>query len=140
MSAGKEGEICVRGPMVMKGYRGNATATSAMIDAQGWLHTGDIGYYNEEGWFFIVDRIKELIKFKGMQVAPSELEHLLLTHPDVADAAVIGVPDEMAGELPRAYVVKRPGAEVNEEELTKFIDGESILLKYWNAFLNLYLA
>ena len=63
------GEICVRGPMVMKGYRGNRSATDAMIDSDGWLHTGDIGYYDEDGWFFVVDRLKELIKYKGMQVS-----------------------------------------------------------------------
>lgn len=94
-----------------------------MIDSEGWMHTGDVGYYDEEGWFFIVDRIKELIKYKGMQVAPSELEHLLLSHPGVADAVVIGVPDELAGELPRAYVVKRPDSQVNEEDIMNFIDG-----------------
>ncbi|EFX65709.1 hypothetical protein DAPPUDRAFT_303557 [Daphnia pulex] len=116
------GEICVRGFMVMKGYRGNPGATAAMIDSNNWLHTGDIGYYDEEGFFYVVDRLKELIKYKGMQIAPSELEHLLLTHEEVADAAVIGIPDEFAGELPRAYVVKRPGSTVSESDIVRFVE------------------
>lgn len=109
--------------MVMKGYRGNAGATAAMIDSNNWLHTGDIGYYDQEGFFYVVDRLKELIKYKGMQIAPSELEHLLLTHPDVAESAVIGVPDEEAGELPKAFIVKKPGSKITESDLVKFIDG-----------------
>ena len=112
--------------MVMKGYRGNAGATAAMIDSDNWLHTGDIGYYDEEGFFFVVDRMKELIKYKGMQIAPSELEHLLLTHPDVADSAVIGIPNEAAGELPKAYVVKRPGSSIKEEDIAQFVDSNFI--------------
>lgn len=127
------GEICVRGYMVMKGYRGNPAATAEMIDADGWLHTGDIGYYDQDGWFYIVDRMKELIKYKGFQVAPSELEHLLLEHPDVSDAAVIGVPDESAGELPRAYVVKRPGAQITEKDIIDFVNGNSFKLNFFIA-------
>ncbi len=84
-----------------------AGATAATVDSEGWLHTGDIGYADEDGYFWIVDRLKELIKYKGFQVAPAELEALLLTHPAVADAAVIGVPDEEAGELPKAFVVRK---------------------------------
>lgn len=122
------GEIYVRGSMVMKGYRGNPGATAAMIDEQNWLHTGDIGYYDEDGFFYVVDRLKELIKYKGMQVAPSELEHLLLTHPEVTDAAVIGMPDELAGELPRAFVVKRSGSTVTAVDLIRFIEGKLIKL------------
>lgn len=117
------GEICVRGFMVMKGYRGDPGATAAMIDSNNWLHTGDIGYYDEDGFFYVVDRLKELIKYKGMQIAPSELEHLLLTHPDVADSAVIGVPDEEAGEFPKAFVVKKPGSTITESDLIKFVNG-----------------
>ena len=86
------------GPQVMKGYLNNPQATANTVDTDGWLHTGDIGYADEDGYFWIVDRLKELIKYKGYQVAPAELEALLLTHPAVADAAVIGVPDEEAGE------------------------------------------
>jgi 4-coumarate--CoA ligase len=101
----EEGEICVRGPQVMKGYLHCPEATAAMIDAEGWLHTGDIGYADERGCFFVVDRLKELIKYKGMQIAPAELEAILLEHPSIADAAVIPVPDEDAGEVPKAFVV-----------------------------------
>jgi len=119
---GEEGEICMRGPQMMKGYLNRPEATAATIDANGWLHTGDIGYCNEEGHFFIVDRLKELIKYKGMQVAPAELEALLLTHPQVADAAVIPVPDEEAGELPKAFVVRKEGADaLTPEELMAFV-------------------
>jgi len=107
----------------MKGYIGNEEATKNMLDADGWLRTGDIGYFDEEGFFFITDRVKELIKYKGLQVSPSELELLLLTHPDVMDAAVSSIPDEMAGELPRGYVVRKPGSKVTEDELIKFIAG-----------------
>jgi acyl-CoA synthetase (AMP-forming)/AMP-acid ligase II len=119
---GREGEICMRGPQMMKGYLNRPEATAATIDADGWLHTGDIGYCDESGHFFIVDRLKELIKYKGMQVAPAELEALLLTHPAVADAAVVPVADEEAGELPKAFVVRKPGAEeVGAEELMAFV-------------------
>lgn len=124
LGAQQVGEIYVRGSMVMKGYRGNPGATAAMIDEQNWLHTGDIGYYDEDGFFYVVDRLKELIKYKGMQVAPSELEHLLLTHPEVTDAAVIGMPDELAGELPRAFVVKRSGSTVTAVDLIRFIEDQ----------------
>jgi acyl-CoA synthetase (AMP-forming)/AMP-acid ligase II len=119
---GQEGEICMRGPQMMKGYLNRPDATAATIDADGWLHTGDIGYCDEEGHFFIVDRLKELIKYKGMQVAPAELEALLLTHPQVADAAVVPLADEEAGELPKAFVVRKPGAgDVTADELTAFV-------------------
>ncbi|HEU4794698.1 MAG TPA: AMP-binding protein [Pyrinomonadaceae bacterium] len=102
---GERGEVCVRGPQVMKGYLNRPDATAETIDPDGWLHTGDIGYADEDSHFFIVDRAKELIKYKGLQVAPAELEAVLLTHPNVADAAVIPYPDEEAGEVPKAIVV-----------------------------------
>lgn len=117
---GGEGELWVRGPMVMKGYLNNPEATAATIDADGWLHTGDVAIIDADGHVSIVDRVKELIKFKGFQVAPAELEALLLTHPAVADAAVIGIPDEEAGEIPRAFLVLKPGQEVTAEEITAF--------------------
>ncbi len=101
----QEGEICIRGPQVMKGYLNRPDATSSMIDADGWLHTGDIGYVDEHGGFFVVDRLKELIKYKGLQIAPAELEAVLLTHPAIADAAVIPIADDHAGEVPKAFVV-----------------------------------
>jgi acyl-CoA synthetase (AMP-forming)/AMP-acid ligase II len=105
VAPGERGEICVRGPQVMRGYLNDQEATDAMIDADGWLHTGDIGTVDDEGYFTVVDRVKELIKYKGYQVAPAELEALLLEHPQIADAAVIGRPDEEAGEIPVAFVV-----------------------------------
>ena len=95
----------MRGPQIMKGYLNNPEATAQTIDAEGWLHTGDIGYADEDGHFFIVDRAKELIKYKGFQVPPAELEAVLLTHPCVADAAVIPYPDDEAGEVPKGIIV-----------------------------------
>ena len=107
----ERGEVCVRGPQVMKGYLKQPEATAQTIDAEGWLHTGDIGYADADGHFFIVDRAKELIKYKGFQVPPAELEAILLTHPAIADAAVIPCPDDEAGEVPKAIVVlKEPTA------------------------------
>jgi acyl-CoA synthetase (AMP-forming)/AMP-acid ligase II len=115
----KEGEVCVRGPQVMKGYLNLAEATAQTIDAEGWLHTGDIGYATEDNHFFIVDRAKELIKYKGFQVPPAELEAILLTHPAIADAAVIPCPDDEAGEVPKAFVVLR--GEASPEEIIAFV-------------------
>lgn len=117
----QRGEIWIRGPQVMKGYLNNPTATMHTVDKEGWLHSGDIGYVNEEGNFFIVDRLKELIKYKGYQVAPAELEALLLTHPAIADAAVIPVADEEAGEIPKAFVVKRAGVDLTDIELMSWV-------------------
>ncbi len=121
LGVNQRGEIWTRGPQVMKGYLNNPKATQITIDEAGWLHTGDIGYVDEEGNFYIVDRLKELIKYKAYQVAPAELEALLLTHPDVADAAVIPVADEEAGEIPKAYVVKRPGKDLTGEQLMAWV-------------------
>lgn len=115
------GELCFKGPIIMKGYVGDAKATKEVIDKEGWLHTGDIGYYDEDLEFFIVDRIKELIKYKGYQVAPVEIEGLLLTHPMITDAAVIGKPDDLCGELPLAFVVKKTNASLTEQELIEFV-------------------
>ncbi|MDQ2856024.1 MAG: AMP-binding protein, partial [Acidobacteriota bacterium] len=118
----KEGELCVRGPQVMKGYLNRPEATAHTIDADGWLHTGDVGYADQDGHFFIVDRAKELIKYKGFQVAPAELEALLLTHPAIVDAAVIPVRDDEAGEIPKAYVVIKD--EVTAEAIMEYIAGQ----------------
>lgn len=117
----EDGEIWVRGPQVMAGYLNNDAATAATIDSEGWLHTGDIGHVDADGHFTIVDRLKELIKVKGFQVPPAELEALLVTHPAVADAAVIGVPDEEAGELPKAFITLKPGAEASAEDIQAFV-------------------
>jgi acyl-CoA synthetase (AMP-forming)/AMP-acid ligase II len=113
------GEVWVRGPHVMKGYLGNTLATELAIDADGWLHTGDLGLVDDEGYLTIVDRLKELIKVKGYQVAPAELEAVLLTHPAVADAAVVPTPDEEAGEVPTAYVVLR--SEIDPDEIVTWV-------------------
>ena len=113
------GEIWIRGPQLMSGYLGRPDATAETIDADGWLHTGDIGRVDDEGRVFITDRIKELIKYKAFQVAPAELEALLCSHPAVAAAAVIGAPDEEAGELPTAFVVA--GGEVSDDELISWV-------------------
>ena len=115
----KEGELCVRGPQIMKGYLNRPEATADTVDSDNWLHTGDIAYVDDDGHFFIVDRAKELIKYKGFQVPPAELEALLLTHEAVADAAVIPCPDEEAGEVPKAFVVLR--GEVTANELIEFV-------------------
>ena len=106
----QQGELLVRGPQIMLGYLNNPEATARAIEPDGWFHTGDIGYADESGAFFIVDRVKELIKYKGYQVAPAELEALLLAHPAVADAAVIPSPDDEAGEVPKAFVVLKADA------------------------------
>ncbi|KZS14605.1 4-coumarate--CoA ligase 3 [Daphnia magna] len=124
LGPGQHGEMCVSGPQVMKGYYKNPKATEETIDSDGWLHTGDMVYYNEQNQFFIVDRLKELIKVKGLQVSPSELEDILRRHPGVLDVAVIGVPDDAAGELPRAYVVKKPGVALSKEEIAEFVDAK----------------
>jgi acyl-CoA synthetase (AMP-forming)/AMP-acid ligase II len=115
----QEGEICVRGPQVMKGYLNNPDATAAMIDGDGWLHTGDVGSADESGCFFVVDRVKELIKYKGMQIAPAELEAVLLAHPAIADAAVVPLADEEAGQVPKAFVVLKD--ESTAEDIMTYV-------------------
>ena len=115
----QKGEIWVQGPQVMKGYLGNQKATENMISEDAWLRTGDIGYCDEEGRLYVVDRLKELIKYKGRQVAPSELDAVLVSHPAIADAGVIPSPDEDAGEVPKAFVVLK--GEVTAQELIEFV-------------------
>ena len=123
LGIGEEGEVCVRGPQVMAGYLNNPQATADTIDADRWLHTGDLGYMDADGHLYVVDRLKELIKYKGFQVPPAELEAILLRHPDVVDAAVVGLPDDEAGEIPAGFVVLRPGA-ASAEEIMRFVAGE----------------
>jgi acyl-CoA synthetase (AMP-forming)/AMP-acid ligase II len=118
---GQEGELWIRGPQIMKGYLGRPEETAACIDAERWYHTGDVGYVDPDGYFFIVDRTKELIKYKGMQVAPAELEALLLTHPAVLDVAVVRKADEEAGEVPKAWVVLKP------DDASRATSGEAIM-------------
>jgi acyl-CoA synthetase (AMP-forming)/AMP-acid ligase II len=123
LGPGEDGEVWIRGPQVMRGYLGDDEATAGTLDEDGWLHTGDIGHADEDGWFYLVDRLKELIKVKGFQVAPAELEAVILEHPAVADAAVIASPDEEAGEVPKAFVVPAGDAELDVEELCAFVAG-----------------
>jgi 4-coumarate--CoA ligase len=106
---------------IMKGYFHNDEATRNTIDSQGWLHTGDVAYYDEEGFFYIVDRLKELVKVKGFQVAPSELEDILRKHDKIEDVAIIGVPHEESGEAPRAYITVKKGQSLEEEEVHDYL-------------------
>jgi acyl-CoA synthetase (AMP-forming)/AMP-acid ligase II len=115
----ERGELWIRGPQVMRGYLNRPEATAAMLDGDGWLHTGDLACADAGGNFFVVDRLKELIKYKGFQVAPAELEAVLLSHPAVADAAVIPSPDEGAGEIPKAFVVLK--GEADADQLMAFV-------------------
>jgi acyl-CoA synthetase (AMP-forming)/AMP-acid ligase II len=126
---GEPGEIWIRGPQRMKGYFGRQEETDTMIDADGWLHTGDIGVVDEDGWWFVVDRVKELIKYKGYQVAPAELEALLLSSPDVQDVAVIGVRDADGEEIPKAFVVRTPGSTATEDDLMSFVAEQAAAYK-----------
>lgn len=115
LGVGQTGEICARGPQIAMGYLGNAEATAESFDAEGFLHTGDVGHIDTEGLIHIEDRIKEMIKVKGIQVPPAELEDLLLGHDLVEDCAVLGIPDEYAGERPKAYVVLKNGVPATVE-------------------------
>ncbi|MFE2351911.1 4-coumarate--CoA ligase family protein [Kitasatospora cineracea] len=121
LGPGEDGELLFRGPQVMRGYFGRESETSATLDPDGWLHTGDVGHVDADGYLFVVDRVKELIKYKGYQVAPAELEAVLLTHPSIADAAVIGVPDAHGAEHPKAYVVPAFGCELAEQEVVEYV-------------------
>ncbi|XP_019444593.1 PREDICTED: 4-coumarate--CoA ligase 2 [Lupinus angustifolius] len=123
------GEICIRGQQIMKGYLNDEKATAETIDAEGWLHTGDVGYIDDDDEIFIVDRVKELIKFKGFQVPPAELEDLLVSHPSIIDAAVVPKKDVAAGELPVAFVVKSNGFDLTEEAIKEFIAKEVVFYK-----------
>lgn len=117
----KTGELWLRGPTIMKGYFSNEEATASTLDSDGWLRTGDLCYIDEDGFIFVVDRLKELIKYKGYQVPPAELEALLLTHPDISDAAVIPFPDKEVGQFPMAYVVRKTGSTISESAVMEFI-------------------
>ena len=121
---GEDGELWIRGPQIMKGYLNQPEETAECIDSDSWYHTGDVGYVDEDGYFFIVDRVKELIKYKAMQVSPAELEDLLVTHPAILDTAVIPSPDEEAGEIPKAIVVLKDADLANDEmaeEIMSFV-------------------
>jgi len=115
------GELCIKGSQVMLGYLNDEEKTNECLSDDGWLRTGDMALYDEDGFFFITDRIKELIKVRGFQVAPAELEELLLGHEHVSDVAVVSIPDDVSGELPRAYVVLKPSADLTEDELKDWV-------------------
>jgi acyl-CoA synthetase (AMP-forming)/AMP-acid ligase II len=115
----ERGELWLRGPQVMKGYLNNPRATVESLDSEGWYHTGDVGYADEDGYFYIVDRLKELIKYNAYQVAPAELEEILLAHPAIAEAAVIAKLDPDAGEVPKAFLV--PQKPVTAQEILDFV-------------------
>ncbi|KAJ3659978.1 hypothetical protein Zmor_011638 [Zophobas morio] len=121
LGPGKVGELCFKGLMVTPGYYRNQEATRDSFTTDGWLLTGDLAYYDKEGYFYVVDRLKELIKYKGFQVAPAELESIILNHPKVQDVGVVGLPNEEAGELPLAYVVKKENVNMTEKEIINFL-------------------
>ncbi|PIN01428.1 Acyl-CoA synthetase [Handroanthus impetiginosus] len=118
---GSIGELWLRTPGNMKGYLNNTDATTAALDKDGWLHTGDIVYFDKEGYLYVIDRLKEVIKYKGFQVAPADLEAVLMAHPDVLDAAVIGEMEEEAGEIPVAFVVPKDGSSVSQQALMDYV-------------------
>ncbi|KAJ0046999.1 hypothetical protein Pint_05947 [Pistacia integerrima] len=117
----RRGELLIKSPTIMQGYLGNEEATRETIGEDGWLRTGDLGYFDEDGFLYVVDRIKELIKHNGYQVAPAELEALLLSHPNILDAAVIPLEDEEAGQIPMAYVVRATGSQLTEDQVIQFV-------------------
>ncbi|KAL2232180.1 4-coumarate--CoA ligase-like 5 [Sesamum indicum] len=121
LSVNQTGELWLKGPTIMKGYFSNEEATASTLDSEGWLRTGDLCYIDEDGFIFVVDRLKELIKYKGYQVPPAELEALLLTHPEIADAAVIPFPDKEVGQFPMAYVVRKTASTISENGVMDFI-------------------
>ncbi|KAA3490332.1 4-coumarate--CoA ligase 2-like [Gossypium australe] len=125
----QSGEICIRGTQIMKGYLNDTEATKVTIDKDGWLHTGDIGYIDDDDELFIVDRLKELIKYKGFQVAPAELEAMLIAHPNISDAAVVPMKDEAAGEVPVAFVVRSNGSKITEDDIKQFISKQVVFYK-----------
>lgn len=126
----KSGELLLRGPQVMKGYWNNDGATQQTIDTQGWLHTGDVAYYEDDHYFYIVDRTKELIKVKGNQVSPTEIESIIMERAEVADVAVVGVPDALAGEVPRAFVVLKPNHKLTAKEVYDLVAKKLIKYKH----------
>lgn len=122
LPAGEVGELVVKGPQVMKGYWGSRSETKAAL-RQGWLYTGDLAFMDEDGYFRVVDRKKETIKYKGYTIAPAELESVVYMHPGVAECAVVGVPAPIVGEIPKAYVVLQEGYQLAEGDIIRFCEG-----------------
>jgi 4-coumarate--CoA ligase len=126
-----DGEIWLRGPQMFSGYLNNIEATKQTIDSNGWLHTGDIGHYDQNGRLFITDRIKEMIKYRGFPVSPAEIEQFLLTHESVAEVIVFGIKHEIENQWPRAYVKLKEGKSTTEEELINYVAGlQNLLFSY----------
>ncbi|KAI4367948.1 hypothetical protein MLD38_016568 [Melastoma candidum] len=121
---GKNGELLLRGPAIMKGYFNNVEATRTAIDEDGWLHTGDIVHFNRDGYLFIVDRLKEIIKYKGFQIAPADLEAVLISHPEIEDVAVTGIQDNECGEIPVAFVVRKSGSLLCEAAIINYLSNQ----------------
>jgi acyl-CoA synthetase (AMP-forming)/AMP-acid ligase II len=122
LAAGEAGELLVRGPQVMQGYWNQPDATAEVLDADGWLRTGDICRFDEDGYVYVLDRKKDTINYKGYQIAPAELEAVLRQHPSVMDAAVIPKSDVIAGEIPKAFVVARPGQRPTTRDVIQFVE------------------
>lgn len=129
LAANEVGEILVRGPNVMKGYFKNEEATRDTITEDKWLRSGDIGHFDEEGLLYISDRLKELIKVNANQVAPAELEAILREHPAILDAVVIGIPHSKCGEVPKAFVIRRPESNLSEVDVQLFVAKQVIKYK-----------
>ncbi|XP_046968006.1 4-coumarate--CoA ligase 3-like [Vanessa cardui] len=129
LGPGQEGEICYRGKNVMNGYYKNDEATKEVMTEDGWYKTGDIGKYDENKYLYVTDRLKELIKVKGFQVPPAELEMVLRTHPKILDCAVMGVPDPISGEVPKAFVVTQAGESLKTEEVLEFVNSKVVSFK-----------
>jgi acyl-CoA synthetase (AMP-forming)/AMP-acid ligase II len=121
LEVGGTGEVLVRGPQVMRGYLNNPQATAVALEPDGWLHTGDVGYADEGGYLWMVDRVKEIIKYKAYQVAPAELEAVMGTHPAVGDVAVVPSPEPDSGEVPKAFVVLKPDQQASADELMAYV-------------------
>lgn len=121
LSANETGEILFRGPNTMKGYFKNINATNETITEDGWLRTGDIGYYDENGFIYVIERLKELIKVNALQVAPAELENILRNHPDILEAAVVGISHSKYGEVPKAFVIRAMKSKITEHEIQDYV-------------------
>ncbi|KAF9617402.1 hypothetical protein IFM89_036323 [Coptis chinensis] len=120
MPPGNSGELWLKGPGVMKGYLKEADATKSAVDKDGWLHTGDIVHFDGDGYLYILDRLKEMIKYKGFQIAPADIEAVLMSHPEILDVAITGYTDDEAGEIPVAFVIKKPGSKLSQEDVMDF--------------------
>ncbi len=133
-----KGEICLRGLKMFSGYLNNIEATKKIIDSDGWLHTGDIGHYDQNERIFITDSIKDVIKYRNWPVFPAEIEQILLTHESVAEVVVIGIKHEVENQWPRAYVRLKEGKKATKEELKKYVSGLKIIIRNRSFVNNFY--